>query len=268
MNKAFLKWAGGKFQSLKLISETSGYIKGRFIEPFVGSGIVSLNVPAPNYILNDLNKDLINVYKMLKENEFFILEAKKYFIKENNDLKKFNELRHKFNVTTSLEEKAYLFIYLNRHCFNGLCRYNKSGEFNVPFGKYNDVYFPQKELKFFKNKLNECELYCKSFEEVMLLAVKEDVIYADPPYVPLSTTASFTDYNATGFTVEQQILLTECAEKAPCRVLISNHDTEFTRELYKNANKIFRKKVSRTISAVADSRKPIYELLAIYDKEE
>jgi DNA adenine methylase len=267
MNKAFLKWAGGKTQSLQMISEAAGFFTGRFIEPFVGSAVVSLNVSAESYILGDYNKDLINVYNFLKEDVSFIEDLKVYFVVENNDVDMFYKLRARFNEASSLKERALLFIYLNRHCFNGLCRFNKSGGFNVPFGKYKSIYFPEKELINAKNLLNKSEIYYQSFEDTFKLAKNDDAVYCDPPYVPLSETASFTDYSVGGFSEEQQVQLAKLAEEAPCRVLISNHDTEFTRDIYSKANEIRTRKVSRFISAKASSRKPVYELLAIYNKE-
>lgn len=271
MNKSFLKWAGGKTQSLALISESIAYIKGRFIEPFVGSGVVSLNIDAFGYVLGDCNKDLINVYNVLKNTDDFIEKLTPYFTPESNTQDMFYEYRERFNKSVSSEERAMLFVYLNRHCFNGLCRYNRSGEFNVPFGKHKEIYFPAEELISFKRMLNAergCELYCQSFESTMSMAKEDDIIYCDPPYVSLlEDTKAFTDYSTDGFTHEQQEQLAKCAEEAPCKTLISNLDTEVTRELYKNADEIKRKKVSRTISAKGSSRKPVYELLAIYKKE-
>jgi len=267
MNKSFLKWAGGKTQSLNFLSGNIGRVKGRFIEPFVGSGVVMLNIPAAGYILGDNNKDLINVYNNLTcGGTNFIKEVRSYLSGDFNLAECFYEFRDKFNNSISEIERAVLFIYLNRHCFNGLCRFNKSGKFNVPFGKYKTIYFPEKELIFFREKLVMCDTYCQSFEKTMSLAKQEDVIYCDPPYVPLSKTASFKDYSVGGFTEEQQILLAKLAEESSCKTLISNHDTDFTREIYKNANEIKIKKVSRFISAKASSRQPVYELLAIYNK--
>ena len=268
MNKSFLKWAGGKTKSLDMILETVGQVEGRFIEPFAGSGVVSLNVSACGCILSDCNEDLINIYNVLKTSNNFIELLKSYFIEGNNNAEIFYKFREKFNNCNDLVERALLFVYLNRHCFNGLCRYNKAGGFNVPFGKYKSIYFPEKEIKFFKEKLNTYELYCRSFEETIELAEPDDVLYCDPPYVPLSKTASFTDYSVGGFTMDQQRQLVKCIEKAPCKVLVSNHDTDITRDLYKNANKIISKKVSRFISARASGRKPVYELLAIYNKRD
>lgn len=265
MKKSFLKWAGGKSKSLDFILQEVGEVNGRFIEPFIGSGVVSLNVPY-NCLIADYNIDLVNVYRNLRDEDSFIDSLRFFFSGEFSSPESFYELRSRFNSSESTIERSLLFIYLNRHCFNGLCRYNKSGGFNVPFGKYKSIYFPEKELILFKEKLKDCEIVHSDFAAVISNAKAEDVVYSDPPYVPLTATASFTDYNTGGFDENQQLLLAKLAEESKCRVLISNHDTDFTREIYKNATYIRTKKVGRFISAKADSRKEVHELLAVYEK--
>jgi DNA adenine methylase len=266
-NKAFLKWAGGKTQSLDfLLSYMRNDFQSpkRFMEPFVGSGIVFSNIDAGKYVINDVNSDLINIYKLLKEDkEPFIAESKALFLK-NNDEENYYRLREEFNNSKDSFVRSTIFLYLNRHCFNGLCRYNKSGRFNVPFGKYKSVHFPEKELRAYSKRLINAEILCGDFEEVFKLATPEDIIYCDPPYLPISKTSDFTDYNTGGFSLENQLRLVKFAEQAPCRVLISNHDTEMSRELYKKAKVIKTKQINRFISAKATSRKKVCELLAIY----
>jgi len=266
LNKSFLKWAGGKKQSIQLISDTIGSVKGTLIEPFIGSGVVSLNIEASNYIAGDTNNDLINLYTVIKNDPLvFIEECKNIFTIENNTSEVFYEYRTKFNESTDVFERSVLFVYLNRHCFNGLCRYNKKGIFNVPFGRYKATHFPEKEILFASERLRDCKLYCDSFESTISCAQSGDVVYCDPPYVPLSTTSYFTDYSAGGFTNVHQKNLAELAEASKCLFLISNHDTEFTREIYKNADEIKTKEVSRFISANG-SRTKAKEILAIYNK--
>lgn len=273
--KSFLKWAGGKSQSIGLIQEhvysdvpffKENRVK-RFIEPFVGSGVVFLNITADEYIISDVNEDLINIYKILKkDNTYFIDECRKLFKEKFNNEDEYYKLRTKFNQTTDTFERAVIFIYLNRHCFNGLCRFNKSGGFNVPFGRYTTINFPERALNVASVKLQKVTVYKQSFEDTMSLAKEGDIIYLDPPYVPLSGTASFTDYSTDGFSMKQQELLAKLIEEAPCKCLVSNHDTPITRELYKNASVIETKSVSRFISAKANSRNAACELLAVYNK--
>lgn len=282
MTKSFLKWAGGKSQSIDLLQKKIYQVDfsvfphptsmtGTFIEPFVGSGVVFMNIEACDYIINDVNDDLTNLYRILKTDGLsFIEECEYLFQEQNNTQEQFSQLRHTFNSLNGKKGqerlRASLFLYLNRHCFNGLCRYNKSGEFNVPYGKYEKVYFPKKELQVAIDKLKRVTIFNESYEKVFLHAKVGDVIYCDPPYVPLSNTASFTDYAKTGFSMDQQKLLAKLAEEAPCLTLISNHDNDITRELYNNADEIITKEVSRFISASSDSRKPVTELLAIYHR--
>lgn len=263
MIKPFLKWAGGKSKSLDVILSTIGEIEGRLIEPFVGSGVVSLNIQN-RCVIGDYSGDLINVYTQLKLREDFVAELSYYFSGEFNNKEKFYELRDLYNTLPYNLEKALLFIYLNRHCFNGLYRCNKSGKFNVPFGKYDKVHFPSKELLTFKEKLLNCEIHNKDFKETMLLAGKGDVIYSDPPYIPLSPTASFVDYNAGGFGFERQKELAMLSRNAVCDAFISNHDNEISRELYKDADLIVTMNVSRHISANSSGRGKVGELLAVF----
>ena len=280
MIKSFLKWAGGKSQSLGFLHQhmcmrnkyTNGitdFIEGRFIEPFVGSGVVFMNVFAKSYVINDINTDLVLIYKALQTSgEEFIAACEELFIPENNTPKRYNELREEFNSTDVKDiRKGALFIYLNRHGFNGLCRYNKSGGFNVPFGKYDVVGFPKENLKKAVSRLKDVIIFNRPFEDIIEMAGVGDTIYCDPPYVPMSATSSFTNYAQTGFEYTDQEKLAMLAEESEARVFISNHDNAVTRELYKNADEIVEIEVTRYISADKESRKPVKELLAIYKNQ-
>lgn len=265
--KSFLKWAGGK---QKLLTTILPYLnKPRLIEPFVGSGVVFLNSTQNTVIVNDFNADLINIYQQLLGSSSFTSDAKVLFDTCNTQAD-YSKLRDEFNTlpTTSVR-RALLFLYLNRHCFNGLCRYNNSGKFNVPYGKYKSPYFPKQEMLDFVTKVSSINLTYMTgdFAPVMQLATKDDVVYCDPPYVPLNETASFTAYTSGGFSATQQQLLATLAEQAANRgatVVISNHDTPFTQTLYKNAHTILTFNVQRSISASSESRVTAKELLAIF----
>ena len=131
-----------------------------------------------------------------------------------------------------------LFLYLNRHGYNGLCRYNLRGEFNVPFGRYKKPYFPEAELYHFAEKAQNAEFYCESYEECMQRADSRTVV-CDPPYAPLTATANLPPTTPTVST-EQQVLLAQKAEslmKKRIPVLISNHRTPLTQEWYKTRQK-------------------------------
>jgi DNA adenine methylase len=264
--KPFLKWAGNKFQIIERI-KTVLPAGSRLIEPFVGSGAVFLNTDYPKYLLADINPDLINLFKILKlEKAKFINYAKKYFAEKYNTETAFYQLREKFNRTQDIVLKSALFIYLNKHAFNGLCRYNASGLFNTPFGRYKKPYFPEKEMLFFAEKAQNAIFKCENFTEIMSGAEQGDVVYCDPPYVPLSTTANFTSYNKGGFNLDQQQALCQLAEKLAQKnipVIISNHDTDFVQILYKNAEKIAFD-VQRFISCNGAGRSKAPELLAVF----
>lgn len=267
MNKSFLKWAGGKRSSLYLIEKEINHIPKRFVEPFVGSGTVFLNIDAEEYLLCDLNEDLINLYNTLKEHGLvFIRKCYEYFDSKYNNSDSFYKLRNDFNNEHVGYKRTILFVYLNRHAFNGLCRYNSSGGFNVPYGKYKAPYFPGKEMLFFHEKAQRCTFIFQDFNKTIESCTENDVVYNDPPYVPLSKTASFVGYNLDGFTNDQHRELAKLAEESKSLFLISNHDTEFTRELYCNADSLITKQINRVISGKVEGRKQVTEILAVYNK--
>ena len=265
--RAFLKWAGGKYG---LVEDIQRYLpEGRkLVEPFVGAGSVFLNTDYDHYLLADINPDLINLYNLLKERpQEYISEAKRWFVAENNRKDAYLSIRAEFNGTDDIMYRSLAFLYMNRFGFNGLCRYNKKGGFNVPFGSYKKPYFPQAELEFFANKAKKATFICESYPETFRRARKGSVVYCDPPYAPLSTTANFTSYAGNGFTLDDQAALADVAEKAAeerhIPVLISNHDTTLTRRLYHGAE-LNVVKVKRTISRNGAGRNKVDELLALF----
>ena len=269
MNRPFLKWAGNKFKVLPELIPLIGKPKV-YVEPFGGSLSVALNISAEKYVLNDINKDLVNLYRCVTSNDDFIFKCQEMFCQENNLKEKYISLRKYFNECEDVVERSRLFVYLNRHCFNGLSRYNSKGEFNVPFGKYNSPSCPSEQMMYFKEYFlkRKVSFTNLSFEDSALYydIGLGDVVYFDPPYIPASDTANFTSYATEGFTHQQQVQLTNLAESLANRgakVIISNHDTPVSRELYKNA-KIYPIQVSRTISASGSSRKKANELIAVY----
>lgn len=265
-----LKWAGSKYQIIDYLRKYLPTGK-RLIEPFVGSGAVFCNTSFDNYLLNDINHDLIDFYRRLQSNrEDFITYARTFFQPENNNEEAYYRLRDTFNTTSDMHLKAALFLYLNRFGYNGLCRYNSKGRSNVPFGRYKKPYFPQKELELFIEKSRKANFTCEDFSTVMRQAQVGDVIYCDPPYVPLSTTANFTSYSGNGFAKEEQLRLAEVAEEMSDRgvtVLISNHYTPFTSKIYRQARK-YRIDVRRMISCNGSRRELAKEILAVYTGRE
>ncbi|OLQ78817.1 DNA adenine methylase [Photobacterium proteolyticum] len=266
-HRAFLKWAGGKYSLVEDIERHLPPAR-KLVEPFVGAGSVFLNTDFEHYLLADINPDLINLYNTLKEKpETYINDVKSFFTPEYNQKSAYLEIREAFNKTDDPYLRSLYFLYMNRHGFNGLCRYNKKGGFNVPFGSYKKPYFPEDEMYFFAEKAKRATFVCEGYQQTFSRARKGCVIYCDPPYAPLSTTANFTSYAGNGFSLDDQAALADVAEKAATErdipVLISNHDTTLTRRLYHGAE-LSVVKVKRTISRNGSGRNKVDELLALF----
>lgn len=266
--RPFLKWAGNKYRIIDRVRDALPQGK-RLIEPFAGSAAVFLNTDYEQYIINDNNPDLIHLYTILKkEGAAFIKKCRYYFTPRYNNEEQYYKLRKKFNDSKDKHKRAILFVYLNRHGYNGLCRYNLKGGYNVPFGRYKAPYFPEKEMLLFHEKAKNADFVLSSFEEVIQSARKGDVIYCDPPYVPLSSSANFTSYSTGSFNIEKQQQLADLANKTSKKgipILISNHNTAFTLKAYSNA-KIEKFHVQRFISCNGKKRGTAGELLALFDK--
>ena len=266
--RPFLKWAGNKYRIIDRIKKSLPNGK-RLIEPFAGSAAVFLNTDYEKYVINDNNPDLINLYNFLKnDGAEFIKKCRYYFTPRFNNEEQYYKLRQKFNDTTDTYKRAVVFVYLNRHGYNGLCRYNLKGGYNVPFGRYKSPYFPEKEMLVFHKKAQKAEFILSSFENVIQSAKKGDVIYCDPPYVALSPSANFTSYSTGGFNMEKQQQLADLANEISAKgipIIISNHNTSFTRKAYDKANKITKFHVQRFISCNGKKRGTAGELLALFE---
>jgi len=266
-SKPFLKWAGGKAKLVPILSEFLGESE-RLVEPFVGSGAVFMGTEFNEYLLCDSNPDLIGLFNNLKDfSETLIMQISDIFDGKFNSESAFYDLRTEFNELSSEDlRKSVLFVYLNKHAFNGLCRYNSKGFFNVPYGRYTSPSAPIKELELFANKAKLAKFLCADFSSTFDLLRDGDVVYCDPPYVPLSSSSNFTAYSKGAFNDESQLLLAQLAEKAKekkIRVVISNHDTEFTRKIYANAE-LHQLEVHRSISSKSSTRGKVNELIAVF----
>ena len=265
-NKSILKWAGNKIRIMETLQQYIG-TPNIFVEPFGGSFVVSLNTKANEYRIGDINSDIIGLYNAVLNDPNFISTAKQYYV-DGIDKDKFAKIRDEFNKTRS----PYLFLYLNRHCFNGLTRYNKSGKFNVPFGDYDKVHFPEEEIKNFKTKFTGITFNNTTFEDPSYYVGlgEGDVVYFDPPYLPASDTANFTDYTKEGFSIEQQQQLADICKTLASKgvkVIVSNHDVPLAREMYEGA--MFHPiSVSRSISASGGSRKKAQEIIAVWNHKD
>lgn len=242
----------------------------RLIEPFVGAGSIFMATDFPNYLLADTNATLINLYRLLQEQpDIVISRACSYFVQENCNQSAYNALRSRFNATSTTEdERAALFIYLNKFAFNGLYRVNKRGEMNAPFAHHTAVpRFPSTALTSFAHKLERAAVLCSDFEETMQQAEAGDVVYCDPPYLELENSrGTFTSYAHNGFALSEH-------EKLACRarglaakgipVVISNHDSPLTRSLYVGAE-LHALSAYRSISGKPGARGSAAELVAVF----
>jgi DNA adenine methylase len=271
LTKPPLKWAGGKFRHVGLITELLN-LNGcqMLIEPFVGAGSVFLNTSSQATIVADLNEALITFYIHLRDQGPKLIEhARSLFTEENNNQTAYNALRAKFNdLGTSAFERSALLLYLNKHCYNGLYRVNKDNMFNSPYGKPDYVpSFPLSALMSMWKRLATVKVYHEDFTTTMSWAGPGDKVYADPPYVPSGATADFTAYSSGGFSLEAHVLLEEAAVAAQRRgaaVLISNSDTTLTRELYRSATRIVSTSRTNAISRDGSGRGEVSEIMALY----
>ena len=270
--RSFLKWAGGKYRVIDDIKRLYPKGKTQLIEPFVGAGTVFLNSDFDHYLLADINPDLINLFNIVKADvNTYIKESRSLFIHpEANTATRYYQLRALFNQSDDRWLRAIIFLYLNRFGFNGLCRYNSENEFNVPFGSYSQHYFPEKELHYFAEKAQKAEFICASFQQTFAAASENSVIYCDPPYAPIKQESNFTRYAGNDFGLTQQQELAELskqtAQQHNALVMISNHDTVFTRRIYQGA-RFKRVNVQRSISHSVEKRIKVKELIAVFEKQ-
>ncbi|EGC8274689.1 Dam family site-specific DNA-(adenine-N6)-methyltransferase [Salmonella enterica] len=265
--RPFLKWAGGKYSLLPELERLIPAGK-RLIEPFVGGGSVFLNSDKhERFLLADINADLINLYQMLTiVPDSVIAEAMKAF-RHLNDAENYTEIREAFNAwQLNAIERAAAFLYLNRHCFNGLMRYNLDGFFNVGWGKYKAPYFPEKELMAFRKKSSACVFMNAGFERTLRLAGDGDVVYCDPPYEPMPGTAGFTSYASGGFSWDSQVALAEscvAAHQRGAKVFISNSTAPRVIELYeRHGFTLHRVNARRSISSKGSTRETANDIVA------
>lgn len=265
MIRSPIKWAGGKTrvmpQLLRHLPKADC-----LIEPFVGSGTVFMNTDYRRYVLCDSNLMLINFFRQLTGRLDELINLARPLFENRNNSESYYELRSSYNWLNGAIthpdsshlalEAAAAFLYLNRHGYNGLYRVNQKGEFNVPFGKYAEPYFPEAEMRLFAEKASDTKAvfihsdFRQSIPDVMQLA-HDAVIYCDPPYIPASDTANFTAYGKP-FTLDDHRALVAALvavnRQYATRSIISNSDTPKTREIYSAFN-LHSLSVRRSVSA-------------------
>ena len=288
--KPFLKWAGGKGQLLSEIEKYYPFEDNRitkYAEPFVGGGAVLFDILSKydleEIYIGDINAELINTYRSIKDNidelidllqifqsqyiPFGVEERKSYYLDKRE---RFNALKFLEDKSVNIE-KAALMIFLNKTCFNGLYRVNKKGFFNVPMGSYkNPQICDETNLREVSKKLQNVKIVCADYRESENFIDKHTFVYFDPPYRPLTDTASFTAYTENLFNDEEQIELARFVDdmhKKGAKVVISNSDPknsntedDFFDSIY-SAHKIKRIEATRMINCNSESRGKIKELL-------
>ncbi|EOW4227725.1 Dam family site-specific DNA-(adenine-N6)-methyltransferase [Escherichia coli] len=265
--RSIFKWAGGKFGVLEQIFRYLPEGK-RLIEPFVGGGAVFMNAGYQENLLNDVNADLINFYKTLQREANSLITLAHRFFQDYNTQEGYLAVRNAFNKQVYDDlHRAAAFLFLNRHCFNGLTRYNQAGEFNVGYGKYKTPYFPLQEMEAFLGAEGRSEFVCGDFAAVIEASGEGDVIFCDPPYEPLPNTEGFTNYSGHDFKFEEQkrlvSLLTD-AHRRGAKVLITNSGAPNIRELYHDSG--FRVEplfARRSVSCKGDTRGVAHDVIAI-----
>jgi DNA adenine methylase len=266
----FLKWAGGKRQLLPKIREYFPRKFKLYFEPFVGAGAVFFELQPRAAVINDSNKELVNCYRIVKSQPHrLIAQARAHPINARHFYRLRRQDRHPGLKTFTALERAARIIYLNKTCYNGLFRVNSRGQFNVPFGNYDDpTIVDDHVIKAVSRYLNKAciQISNDDFADALNGATRDDFIYLDPPYDPLSNTSSFTGYNLTSFGREEQRRLKEVCDdlhERGCKLLLSNSATAFVRNLYSDTTKytLVNVHATRNINSVGSARGKISELL-------
>ncbi len=256
MPSPFLKWAGGKSQLLPEIRKLYPAKYAKYYEPFLGGGAVFFDLKPKNYLLSDINPELINVYKMIATKHKQVIE--KLLLMKNTETYFYEKRAQRFEDLEKIEAAART-IFLNRTCFNGLYRVNKSGQFNVPYGRYKNPDFVQElKLKDSSKLLKANSIVLMAFEELRKLEItNKDFIFFDPPYVPLDGYADFKRYTKEQFHMDSQENLADLFKSLASKgvkLILTNSNTEAVLRLYKGFDfKVIQTK--RNINSKGNKRK-------------
>jgi DNA adenine methylase len=269
----FIKWVGGKRGLLEQILPLFPKKFNNYYEPFVGGGAVFFELFSKGVlknkkvVLSDINEELVNTYNVVKDTPFELIgkleeykeQHSKEFYYKIRELDRQNGYKKLSNL-----EKATRFIYLNKTCFNGLYRVNKKGYFNTPIGSYKNPNIADEDVILSASEaLQNVKIIHQSFKDVLKQAYQDDLIYFDPPYYPLNETSKFTSYDSNCFLEDEQFELFEVFDKLSdigAKVVQSNSDTKFIKELYKNFDiKIVN--ANRFINSKSNGRGKITEVL-------
>ncbi|MBI3190110.1 DNA adenine methylase [archaeon] len=269
--KPFVKWAGGKRQ---LITSLEGHLPKKFstyFEPFLGGGALLFHLlnQNPNLKCNisDLNSDLILAYITIRNKVEQLVES----LELHSGKYSADKIEYYYSVRESAPknqiEKVSRLLFLNKTCFNGLYRVNSKGQFNVPLGRYTNPSIVNKENLISVSKILQSKniaIKCQDFEAILDEAKKDDFVYFDPPYQPVSKTANFTSYTKCEFTYDDLKRLANVCQKLDkkdCKVLLSNSNTKEVRKLFSSKWKVVEVSANRAINSNSKKRTGHTELL-------
>lgn len=276
--KPFIKWVGGKTQILKHLHQKINKNATPFqvyFEPFLGGGALFLSLSPKKAILNDFNRDLIQTWEVVCDYGHKLVQKLEAIQKNYNGKEHFYFYRDKYNEFLSQNQeltvkdkiqKAALFIFLNKTCFNGLYRVNSNGKFNVPWNQTKKFSFDKNNLlaisDFLKKNQENIRFFSEDFAQILKKAQKNDLIYLDPPYYPLNETG-FVNYTSGGFLHEDQERLLKSfndLHEKECKVILSNHETPEIMSFYKDYD-IEPIQVKRMINCKGDQRQAVDEVI-------
>lgn len=273
--KPIIKWCGGKQQLLDKIRDRMPKEFNTYYEPFLGGAAVLLDLNPTNSVVSDINPELINMHLQVRDRVEEVIHHLTIYDNQHeiwSDPKDYYyKVREYFNAElgTNTAQQAARFIYLNKHCFNGLYRVNKKGEFNVPFnGKLSGWSADPDHLRELSTRLKDVDIRCGSFEDTVKDAGPNDFVFFDSPYAPITAT-SFTDYTKEGFDYEDHVTLAalfRTLTNRGCFCMLTNHDTPLIRELYKDF-RIEVVDVRRSINRKGDGRTGKEVIITNYNPE-
>jgi len=261
--KPFVKWAGGKRQLIPVLNKEFPQKFGTYFEPFLGGGAVLFHLlsqnPNQKCSVSDLNSDLVLTYITIRDRVEELISSLKKHSKKYSDDK--NSYYYKIREQEPKEqiEKSSRLIFLNRTCFNGLYRVNSKGKFNVPLGRYSNPNIVNEENLMAVNRILQSQkitITCRDFSSILGDAKKDDFIYFDPPYQPVSQTANFTSYTNRDFNFEDLKRLADLCndlDSKGCKVVLSNSNTSEVKDMFDRNWKIKKIQVNRAINS--DSKK-------------
>ncbi len=278
ITSSYLKWAGGKKGLVSILDKLTPNHIERYFEPFLGSGAFFFYLVQTRKkfqaILSDSNFELINTYKEVRDNVNELIEILKDH-QENyykNREKYYYYIRDEY-ISKNNAEQAGRFIFLNKSCYNGLYRVNKSGSFNVPHGRYMNPKICNREKLIECSELlriHDAEISCRAYKKTTSECENNDFIYFDPPYYPTSKTSNFTDYTKESFGILEHNELSiefERLSHVGANVILSNSNSDHIKTLYKKYD-VIKIKSSRNINCNSKKRKDHYDLVILnYDKK-